>query len=62
MPRYRVLTRSYIAGDIREPEEIVTYHGKPGSNLELVTPQAPRRRKVEAPAPVEEEKAEESTE
>jgi hypothetical protein len=61
MPRYRVLTRSYIAGDIREADEIVTYNGKPGSNLELVTPQAPRRRKVDAPAP-EDEKPPETTE
>ena len=55
MPRYRVLRKSYIAGDIREPDEIVAYNGKPGSNLELVTAQALRRRKAVAPPPAEEE-------
>jgi|GEM_PF-5150088 len=67
MPRYRVLVKSYIKGEIREPEEIVAYDGKPGSNLELVGPQVGRRKKTaatpaappaddpRAPPPVEED-------
>ena len=62
MPRYRVLRKSYIAGDIREPDEIVAYNGKPGSNLELVGPQAGRRKKAAAPEAPPEEKPEETTE
>ena len=52
MPRYRVLRKSYIAGDIREPDEIVTYDGRPGSNLEPVA--TPGRRKKVEPPPEEE--------
>lgn len=33
MPEYKVAKRSFINGRLREPGDIVTYDGEPGSNL-----------------------------
>lgn len=41
MARYRVKVRSYIGGSLHEPGAIVSYDGKPGSNLELYEKAAP---------------------
>lgn len=46
MPKYYVLTKSFINNTIAEAGEVVDYDGKPGSNLELVQekkPDAPKK-------------------
>lgn len=36
MPRYRVLTKSFINNTIHEEGAVIDYDGKPGSNLKPV--------------------------
>ena len=44
MPKYKVLTKSFINNTIVEEGEIVDYDGKPGTNLELVEDDKPKGR------------------
>ncbi|GAB6966351.1 hypothetical protein JCM25156A_03880 [Komagataeibacter kakiaceti JCM 25156] len=44
MAKYKVLTRSYIGGKIREAGEVIEYGGNPGSNLEPMDAAAEKKR------------------
>lgn len=43
MPRYRVTKLSFIHGSRVRPGAIIDYDGKPGSNLELIEDDKPKR-------------------
>lgn len=60
MPKYKVLAKSFINNSIAEEGEIVEYDGKPGTNLELLEDDKPRRGKkaVEAGEPSKEQDGE----
>lgn len=45
MPKYKVLAKSFINNSIVEEGDIVEYDGKPGSNLELIEDDKPKRGK-----------------
>jgi hypothetical protein len=47
MPRYLVITKSFINNSIVEEGEIIEYDGKAGSNLELVKGKAKAESKSE---------------
>lgn len=58
MARYKLLAKSFINNSVYEEGEIVEYDGKPGSNLELVDDDKPKRGKKSADAPASEETGE----
>ncbi|WP_158551927.1 hypothetical protein [Komagataeibacter melaceti] len=43
MAKYKVLTRSYIGGKIREAGEVIEYGGNPSSNLEPIDAAAEKK-------------------
>ena len=43
MPKYKVLAKSFINNSIVEEGDVVEYDGKPGSSLELVEGDKPKK-------------------
>jgi hypothetical protein len=48
MPKYLVLTKSFINNTIANEGDVVEYEGKAGSNLELIKEEKPKGKQAEA--------------